>query len=52
MGVALALGADFYQSWGAITAEVRYNLGLRNLDRDGSNDIKQGSFLVLGGVIF
>lgn len=52
VGMALALGADFFTSWGAVTAEIRYNYGFTNLDADGSNDIKQGSFMVLGGVIF
>jgi len=52
VGITLALGADLYQSWGALTFELRYTLGLRTLDRDGEDDITMGTFSVLGGVIF
>ena len=52
VGITLALGVDLYQSWGALTFELRYNLGLRTLDKSGEDDIKMGTFSVLGGVIF
>lgn len=52
VGLVFGGGVDFPQDWGTITVDGRYTVGLRTLDDTGEEDLKFGTFAIMGGVIF
>jgi hypothetical protein len=50
VGLSFGGGFDFFAAEGQLTIDARYTVGLRRLDE--TDDIKQGTFTITGGVIF